>query len=201
LQVDFAGDDLVELQKKVDTLREKVKPYHPQTRVAIDDQSKKYWLIRRESFNLLRNKIRNKHTAPFIDDFVIDPHKMGEVLPQITDVLKEHPEYIFTVAGHIGNGNFHIIPIVDIKSEKVRDALPIISEKVYKIVTKYGGSITGEHNDGLIRTPYLEQMFGKKMVKLFEKTKHIFDPQNIFNPRKKVHGDLDYAMKHIRTEW
>lgn len=201
LQIDFAGDDPQELQQKIATLREKLKPLHPQTRIAIDDQEKKYWLIRRESFNLLRNKIRDKHTAPFIDDFVIDPHLMGEVIPQVIDILKKHPEFIFTVAGHVGNGNFHIIPIVDIKNPAVRKAIPEISDQVYKIIGENHGSITGEHNDGLIRTPYLQEMFGEKMVKLFEQTKNIWDPQGIFNPRKKVHGDLKYAMDHIRTNW
>ena len=201
LQVDFTGDNPEVLKQKVASLREKLKPLHPQTRIAIDDQEKKYWLVRRESFNLLRNKIRNKHTAPFIDDFVIDPHQIAEVIPQVTDILKKHPEFIFTVAGHVGNGNFHIIPLVDIQNPTVRKAIPEISNQVYDIVIKHGGSITGEHNDGLIRTPYLKQMYGEKIVKLFEETKNIFDPQNIFNPRKKVHGDLDYAMSHIRMNW
>ncbi|MBI2195969.1 MAG: hypothetical protein HYU48_02910, partial [Candidatus Levybacteria bacterium] len=47
----------------------------------------------------------------------------------------------------------------------------------------------------------LEKMYGKKIVELFSETKNIFDPQNIFNPRKKVGGNLDYAMPHIRTSW
>lgn len=201
LQVDFAGDDPEELKQKIATLREKLKSLHPQTRIAIDGAEKKYWLVRRESFNLLRNKVRNKHTAPFIDDFVIDPHLMGTVVPQVIDVLKKHPEFIYTVAGHVGNGNFHIIPLVDIQNPNVRKAIPEISDEVYKIIGQNGGSITGEHNDGLIRTPYLQEMFGEKMVKLFEETKAIWDPQGIFNPRKKVHGDLKYAMDHIRTNW
>ncbi|HEX7042465.1 MAG TPA: FAD-linked oxidase C-terminal domain-containing protein, partial [Patescibacteria group bacterium] len=71
----------------------------------------------------------------------------------------------------------------------------------YAIVAKYKGSITGEHNDGLIRSPYLEGMYGKNVVKLFEETKAIFDPKNIFNPKKKVHSSLKYAMDHIRTNW
>ena len=201
LQIDFTSNDTNELQEKIAILREKLKPFHPQTRIAIDDAEKKYWLIRRESFNLLRNKIRNKHTAPFIDDFVIDPHQIAEVLPQIIAVLKKNPEFIFTVAGHIGNGNFHIIPLADIKDKKVRNAIPVIAGQVYDIIAKYHGSITGEHNDGLIRTPYLKQMYGQKIVTLFEETKKIFDPQNIFNPRKKVFGDLDFAMSHIRQSW
>ncbi|MDP2638188.1 MAG: FAD-binding oxidoreductase [Candidatus Levybacteria bacterium] len=201
LQIDFTGNDLDELKQKIETLREKLKPLHPQIRIAIDDQEKRYWLVRRESFNLLRNKIRNKHTAPFIDDFVINPHQTAETLPRIVAILKKHPEFIFTVAGHIGNGNFHIIPLVDITDKKVREAIPIVAEQVYDIITKNKGSITGEHNDGLIRTPYLPKMYEPKIISLFEETKKIFDPNNIFNPRKKVFGDLNFAMKHIRQAW
>ncbi|OGH14908.1 MAG: hypothetical protein A3H50_03725 [Candidatus Levybacteria bacterium RIFCSPLOWO2_02_FULL_37_10] len=201
LQVDFTSDDLETVKKKVQTLREKLKPLHPVTQTALENQEKRYWLVRRESFNLLRKKIRDKHTAPFIDDFVIKPEYIAEVVPQVTDILKKHPEFIFTVAGHVGNGNFHIIPLVDINNPNVRTAIPQISDQVYEIIAKYHGSITGEHNDGLIRTPYLKQMYGENIVKLFEETKKIFDPENIFNPRKKVGGDLDYAMSHIRTSW
>lgn len=201
LQVDFTSDDLETVKKKVATLREKLKPLHPQTQTALENQEKRYWLVRRESFNLLRKKIRDKHTAPFIDDFVIKPTYIAEVIPQVTDILKKHPEFIFTVAAHVGNGNFHIIPLVDINNPKVRESIPQISDEVYKIIAKYKGSITGEHNDGLIRTPYLKQMYGENVVKLFEETKKIFDPDNIFNPRKKVGGDLKYAMDHIRTSW
>lgn len=201
LQIDFTGNNPEELKKKIETLRGKLKHLHPQTRIAIDDAEKKYWLVRRESFNLLRNKIRNKHTAPFIDDFVINPHLIAEVIPQITAILKKHPEFIFTVAGHVGDGNFHIIPLVDITNPNVRKYIPIIADQIYDIINKYHGSITGEHNDGLIRTPYLKGMYGEKMVKLFEETKKIFDPQNIFNPRKKVFGDLKYAMDHLRQNW
>lgn len=201
LQVDFTGDDLDIVKGKVATLRERLKPIHPEIQTALEQQEKRYWLVRRESFNLLRKKIRDKHTAPFIDDFVIKPEFIAEVLPKITDILKKHPEFIFTVAGHVGNGNFHIIPLVDINNPEVRKAIPQISDEVYKIISKYKGSITGEHNDGLIRTPYLKGMYGEKIVKLFEETKKIFDPENIFNPRKKVGGDLNYAMSHIRTSW
>lgn len=201
LQIDFTGNDDEILKAKVAKLMEELKPLQLKIQIAVGEQQKKYWLVRRESFNLLRNKIRDKHTAPFIDDFVIDPQKIQTVLPQITDILGRHPEFIFTVAGHVGEGNFHIIPIVDIKNPLVREAIPKIAEEVYQIITANGGSITGEHNDGLIRTPYLTQMFGAEMVKLFEEVKNIFDPQGIFNPRKKVHGDLKFAMDHIRESW
>ena len=201
LQIDFTSDDLAEVEQKVAALKEKLKPLHPQTQVAEENAEQKYWLVRRESFNLLRKKIRDKHTAPFIDDFVIKPEFIAEVIPQVTDILKKHPEFIFTVAGHVGNGNFHIIPLVDITNPTVRTAIPEISNQVYDIVAKYKGSITGEHNDGIIRTPYLSKMYSPQILNLFSETKKIFDPQNIFNPGKKVGGTLEYAMSHLRTAW
>ncbi len=202
LQVDFTGDDPDELKQKIATLREKLKPLHPVTRVSVDDQEKKYWLVRRESFNLLRNKIRNKHTAPFIDDFAINPKDIAEVLPQVTSILSKHKEFIFTVAGHVGDGNFHIIPLVDITNPKVRTLIPEIAKQVYEVIIKYHGTITAEHNDGLIRTPYLKQMYGEKIYKLFIETKKIFDPDNIFNPRKKIDlDDIHFGMQHIRENW
>lgn len=201
LQVDFTGNDPQELKEKIKSLKGKLKPLKLKTRVAIDEEEQKYWAIRRESFNLLRHKIKNMHTAPFIDDFVINPNDTAEVLPQISNIIKKHKDFIFTISGHIGNGNFHIIPLVDMEKRGVRDTIPQIANQVYEIIVKHNGSITGEHNDGLIRTPYLELMYGKKVVELFAETKNIFDPQNIFNPGKKVNGDLDYAMTHIRTSW
>lgn len=201
LQIDFTGNDLDELKQKVATLKEKLAPLHPQLKVAIESQEEKYWLIRRESFNLLRKKIKNKHTAPFIDDFVIKPEYIAEVLPEVNKIIHKHKDFIYTVAGHVGDGNFHIIPLVDITKKSIRDAIPQISKDVYELIIKYGGSITGEHNDGLVRTPYLRQMYGPKIYKLFEETKQIFDPDNIFNPRKKVGVTMDYSMSHLRMSW
>ena len=72
-----------------------------------------------------------------------------------------------------------------------------LAPKVYALVIKYGGTTTGEHNDGIIRTPYLPMLFGPEMVALFAEVKQIFDPLNIFNPGKKVGGtfaDIDKDM-------
>ena len=201
LQVEFTGGDPKILEQKVALLKQKIAPLHPITRVAVQNQEKKYWLIRRESFNLLRKKVRDKHTAPFIDDFVIMPHDIPEVIPKVVSMIKKYPEFVYTIAGHVGDGNFHIIPLADIEDPKTRADIPLLAKEVYDIILAHNGSTTGEHNDGLIRTPYLEQMFGKKICALFAETKKIFDPDNVFNPRKKVGGSIDYAMSHLRRNW
>lgn len=149
----------------------------------------------------MRQKIKDKHTAPFIDDFVVLPKYLPEFLPRLDAIIKKYPTLISTVAGHVGDGNFHIIPLMNIEKPGQREIIPKLGKEVYDLVLEYHGSITGEHNDGLIRTPYLKQMYGEKIVELFKETKNIFDPDDIFNPRKKVGGDLDYAMSHVRVRW
>ena len=87
-------------------------------------------------------------------------------------------------------------PIAPLKLTAVD--VPELADKVYDLVLKYKGSITAEHNDGLIRSPYLEKMYGPEITGLFAEIKQIFDPQNIFNPGKKVGSSLKYAMDHIK---
>jgi FAD/FMN-containing dehydrogenase len=150
----------------------------------------KYWRVRRESFNLLRKNLPGLYAAPFIDDLVVDPDVYPQFLPELDALLEAHP-FTFTIAGHVGNGNFHIFPLVDLSKQEVRDEIIALNAQVYDLVLKYGGSITGEHNDGIIRTPFVKQMFGDEMYALFEETKRIFDPLNILNPGKKVGGTVD----------
>lgn len=202
LQIEFTGNNLDDLKDKINELKKELKPFNLNMRIAGNEmQSKKYWLIRRESFNLLREKVKDKHTAPFIDDFVVNPKYLPEFLPRLNLILAKYPKLIYTVAGHMGDGNFHIIPLMNITDEKQREIIPILGKEVYDLIFEFHGSSTGEHNDGLVRSPYLKQMYGEKIYELFEETKKIFDPQNIFNPRKKVNSSMEYSMNHIRTNW
>jgi FAD/FMN-containing dehydrogenase len=107
---------------------------------------------------------------------------------------------MYTIAGHIGDGNFHIIPLMRLKDPKTRDLIPKLMDEIYALVIRYNGSITAEHNDGLIRTPFMKQMFGEKMYAIFEEVKHLCDPRGILNPRKKVAGSLRYALDHLKKE-
>ncbi len=162
--------------------------------------SEKYWAIRRESFNLLRTKIKGRQTAPFVDDVIVPLESLPQFVPELTALFEPYKaDMTYTIAGHAGNGNFHIIPLMDLSSARVRHSIPALMDAVYALVIRYKGSITAEHNDGIIRTPYLEQMYGKTICALFARTKHIFDPRAIFNPHKKVGGTKEYAMSHIRT--
>lgn len=201
LQIEFNEEDKETLDKKIEVLTAKLSHLKEKTKIQDGKNIKRYWKVRRESFNLLRKHVPNLYAAPFIDDIVVNPNKLPEFLPKLHEILAKYPSLIHTVAGHFGDGNFHIIPLMDISKEEERKIIPILSKDVFDLVLKYKGSLTGEHNDGIIRTPYLKQMYGEKVYKLFEETKKIFDPKNIFNPGKKVGGTTEYAMNHIRTSY
>ena len=197
LLVEFSGQEEKEIDEKMMALQEKILHFGYTTRLTrSQDESEKYWTIRRESFNLLRKHVHGTRTAPFVDDVVVKPEHLPEFLPKMRKILDDY-KLVYTIAGHAGNGNFHIIPLMNMKDKKNHPIIREVSDKVYDLVLEYKGSITGEHNDGIIRTPYIRKMYGDQVYKLFEDVKAIFDPQNIFNPGKKVGGTIEYMESHI----
>jgi len=188
LIAEFTGNDEKEIDQKIKKIQSQIRmKFKIKTRIAgTETETQKYWTIRRESFNLLRKHVGNKHTAPFIDDVIVQVEKLPVFLPELNKLVGQYDELTYTIAGHAGDANFHIIPLMDFSKERNRKIIPELSEKVYDLVLSCNGSITAEHNDGLIRTPYLKKMYGSAIYELFKKTKQIFDPQNIFNPGKKI---------------
>ncbi len=208
LMVEFNGDTHEEVQHKIKALHKslalKNKQFHYNISGEEEDdteaKSEKFWLMRRKSFQLLRSKIKDKHTAPFIDDFCVPPAVLPEFLPKLQKIIRKYKLFA-TIAGHMGDGNFHVIPLMQIEKISERKKLLPAMKEVNHLVLKYGGSLSGEHNDGLVRGPWLEEQFGKEVVDLFREVKHIFDPQNIFNPHKKSDADWDYSFSHIRKSF
>lgn len=200
LLVEFSGDTDDEIDIKMKGLKEKIEHFRLKTHIAqTESESEKYWTIRRESFNLLRKHIHGRRTAPFVDDVVVQPKYLPEFLPKMRKILDDY-KLVYTIAGHAGNGNFHIIPLMDMKDRKNVDVIMDVSDKIYDLVAEYHGSITGEHNDGIIRTPYLGKMYSPKTLTIFKEIKSIFDPLNILNPGKKVGMTLGYLKSHIAKE-
>ncbi|MFZ1019661.1 MAG: FAD-binding oxidoreductase [Minisyncoccia bacterium] len=204
---EFAGEDEKIVQKKCLKLAEKIKNFKLKVHITESEtESEKYWDIRRESFALLRKHVKGLRTAPFIDDIIVRPEFLPKFLPELDAILDLYKKNLtYTLAGHAGDGNFHIIPLMDFKSPDIAKIILELGEKVYDLVIKYHGSITAEHNDGLIRTPYLRKMYGDQIVEIFTRIKNIFDPKNIFNPGKKIAtenqgGTKNYIRMHIAAE-
>jgi FAD/FMN-containing dehydrogenase len=206
LMVEFNGETEDEVRQKIIALHRELKKHRARYEIngfeedPTELKSEKFWVMRRQSFALLRSKVKDKHTAPFIDDFVVNPEYLTEFLPKIRQIISKYKLFA-TVAGHMGDGNFHIIPLMKIEDPKERAKLLPAMKEVDNLVLHYKGSLSGEHNDGLVRGPWLKEMYGPTVFKLFKDVKHIFDEENIFNPHKKSDADWDYSFSHIREKF
>ncbi len=200
----FDHDEYDVIKSKLDALRDEIKVKH--WRITLEEaeteaKSERFWMMRRKSFKLLRDNVKGgKHTAPYIDDVVVPPEHIAKFWPEIKVILDKY-NLLYTIAGHLGDGNFHIIPLMNLSDPKERAKIEPSMMEVLDLVNKYGGVLSGEHNDGLIRSPFLNKMYGKDIFELFEKTKKIFDPNNIFNPHKKTDADWEYTKKHMRAHF
>ena len=204
---EFAGDDEKTVNDKCLALVEKIKDFKLNVHITKSEaEANKYWEIRRDSFALLRKHVKGMRTAPFIDDVIVRPEFLPKFLPELNAILDTHKnDMTFTLAGHAGDGNFHVIPLMDFKRPDTAPIIMELSDKVYDLVAKYHGSNTAEHNDGIIRTPYLPKMYDDKIIKIFAEIKEIFDTKDIFNPGKKVPtlnmgGTKEFIASHIAVE-
>lgn len=201
LLIEFEGDSQTEIDRKIQQAKEDLAQFELETHIARDKKNEeKFWTMRRESFNLLRHNIRNKHTAPFIDDLIVPPETLPEFLPKLIEIMQKY-KLLYTIAGHMGDGNFHIIPLMNLKKSSERNKIYPALYEVTDLVLTYGGSLSGEHNDGLIRGPMLEKMYDEQILEIFKRIKHIFDPKNIFNPHKKTDASLNYSKSHMRKKF
>ena len=206
LMVEYNGDSEEAVRQKIKSLHSQLRRHKARYEIngfeedATEGKSEKFWVMRRQSFNLLRSKVKDKHTAPFIDDLVVNPEYLTEFLPRLRKIIKKY-NLLATVAGHMGDGNFHIIPLMKLEEKTEREKLYPAMKEVNDLVLSYHGSLSGEHNDGMIRGPWLKDMYGAEILGLFKDAKHILDPKNIFNPHKKTDAKWDYSFNHIREHF
>jgi len=149
-----------------------------------------YWQVRLASYSLSKFQDKNKRPAAFLEDMTVPPENLAKFFQEIKRLLKEF-NVKTAIHGHGGNGHFHFYPLLDFTDPKTPQLVEEMAEKFFSTAIKFKGNICGEHNDGIIRTPHLSKLFTKKMLDLFVRAENIFDPDDIFNPGKKVNPRFD----------
>ena len=156
-----------------------------------------HWAIRRASFKMLmEHPDPNTSAVPFLEDTIVAIEHYGEFLSALEAILEDY-DMIYTYAGHIGDGSIRLIPLVDMTADNAPDKVFELMRRVADLVFAFGGSMSVDHNDGLIRSALLARMYGDDVNQLFKQTKAIFDPTNVFNPGKKVGASISYAKEHM----
>lgn len=166
---------------------------------TINEQTE-LWRIRRGAAAVIWTQPGAKKALPIIEDGVVPVENLSAYLDSAYGLFKKYGIKIATW-GHAGNGNMHLQPFLDLSNMRDRAKVFELTDEYYKMVIKYHGSITAEHNDGIMRGPYLKEMFGAKVYSLFEEVKDMFDPLHILNPGIKLGVTKEDAMVKMRKEY
>ncbi len=200
LMIEFDGDTQSQVIEKISRLHDDLKKFKIRMDIESDEASSApFWSIRRAALALLRNQVKGRYASPFIDDMAVRPQHLPQFIPELRKIIRKY-KLPATIQGHFGDGNFHIIPLMDITGSKDQAKLEPIMRELIPIILKYEGTMAGEHNDGMVRGAWLPALFGQDMYALFRQTKEIFDPQYIFNPHKKTDASWEFSMSHLRSQ-
>lgn len=189
LLVELEGEDEDEVRQRVENIKHITN--HIQIAYGLVEQER-LWKIRNSAVPII-NRVRGiKRPVPFIEDVIVPIHKLGECITQLHQIFANH-QVEACIYGHAGDGNLHIRPRLDLKDNKDIHKMKVIADEVYSLIISLLGSMSAEHGDGLLRTPYLQKQYGE-VTTLFKEIKALFDPQNILNPGKIV--DLEESFVH-----
>jgi FAD/FMN-containing dehydrogenase/Fe-S oxidoreductase len=157
----------------------------------------KLWKSRKDAVPLLNRDKGAKHPVAFIEDVAVEPSLLDKYIAGLEKVCKKY-DIPMAFYGHAGDGELHIRPYLDLTSPDDIKRMRDISEEVFELAWSLGGSISGEHADGLVRAPFIERQYGKAYYQLLCDIKNIFDPTGILNPGKIINSDPDIMQKNLR---
>ena len=143
------------------------------------------WKVRNAGQGLLIGMVGDRKPATFVEDTAVAPEKLPAYIARFQQIVKAHGTTACFYA-HASVGCLHIRPLIDLKQEAEREKLKAIAEEISDLVLEFGGALSGEHGDGLVRSPFNEKMFGAKLYGAFRELKRAFDPEGLMNPGKVV---------------
>ena len=151
--------------------------------ISNETEIQKWWKYRDSSLYYSLKSIKKEHRVPhIIEDAVVPIEKLAELFQVIENINKEFSTKSI-MYGHAGNANIHVRLIADRKKiKKVRKIADVYFDKIISM----GGTITGEHGDGLARSEYVKKQYGMRNYAIFKQFKTFFDPKNILNPNKII---------------
>ncbi len=200
LLVEQEGDDSAEVRDRlhqvVDRMRRKKKVAFD-SRLAFDDaEVDLFWNLALKVVPTLYRLKGSKRPLPIVEDVAVPPAAMPGFLVQLQNILKQH-QVTASLFAHAGHGQLHIRPFLDLANpDEVRKSR-LLANDLYEAVFDVGGTISGEHGDGLSRTSFVRRQYGD-LYRTFHKIKQIFDPENILNPGKIVGDDPQLMTRNLR---
>lgn len=211
LVVEMTGESTAEVESKLNAFQQAIKRTTATFAVTIllePAQQRQVWAMREAGLGLMMNVEGDTKPLPFVEDTAVSPERLPEYVERFDEIVKRHG----TEAGYYGHasvGCLHIRPLVNLKKNAGIDTMYQIADEISDLVLEFGGSLSGEHGDGIVRGAWAEKMFGAELVRHFGEVKNLFDPNGIMNPgkvfdtpdmRENLRYGSDYATAPITTK-
>jgi FAD/FMN-containing dehydrogenase/Fe-S oxidoreductase len=161
------------------------------------EQQERLWKSRKDAGPLLYRKRSKKHPAEFIDDVSVDHRRLGQYISGLQEIGKRY-DIAMSYFGHAGDGELHVHPYLDLSEPADVKKMRAIANDVFSLAWSLGGSISGEHAEGLVRAAFVRQQCGDEYYELLCEIKNIFDPDGLMNPGKIINDDPDVMVKNLR---
>ena len=189
LLVEFYGENEAELTRKMDALKRDIGLAYACVNIMDRAQQAAVWNVRKGGLGLLMSIRGDAKPIPFVEDPAVDPSVMGDFVRRFDEIVTSHG----TTAGYYGHaavGCLHIRPMISLKNREGIDKMVSIGDAVSDLIKEFGGSMSGEHGDGIVRGVWTRKMFGDRIYNAFRELKHTWDPQDIMNPGKIIDTPL-----------
>lgn len=188
LCVEFYADRKEDLPPRLAALEADLRAqglgYHYHTETELPAQAR-IWSLREAALGLSMATRGDAKSISFVEDTAVAPEKLSEFIGRFLQIIAAHG----TTAGiyaHASVGCLHVRPVINMKTADGVAKFESVACAVADLVLEFGGALSGEHGDGLVRSPFMEQMFGSTLYQAFREVKKTFDPEGIFNPGKIV---------------
>jgi FAD/FMN-containing dehydrogenase/Fe-S oxidoreductase len=188
LCIEFAGEQADELLPRLEALEADLRGqgFRCQTSRAIDPVAQaRVWSLREAALGLSMAMKGDSKTISFVEDTAVAPDKLRDYIERFTDIVKRH-DSVAGVYAHASVGCLHVRPVIDLKTAAGVRRFESIANEVANLVLEFGGALSGEHGDGIVRGAFTEKMFGPVLYQAFREVKRTFDPVGLFNPGKIV---------------
>jgi FAD/FMN-containing dehydrogenase/Fe-S oxidoreductase len=207
LIVEFYADRAEDLPARLDALEAGLRGrrfgYHHHRALEPAAQAR-IWKLRRLALGLSMAEKGDAKAISFVEDTAVAPENLHDYIAEFLALLQRHDTRAGVYA-HASVGCLHVRPVIDMKTEAGVRRFEAIAAEVADLVLKYGGALSGEHGDGLVRSPFQEKMYGPQLYQAFRELKRTFDPANILNPGKIVDAppltaNLRFGPRYVTPE-
>jgi len=197
LCVEFYGDSIDELMARMTAVERDLQSQKPrQMRQVLDPQKQQaIWSFREAALGLSTAMKTDGKAISFVEDTAVAPEKLRHYIERFIGIVRRH-NTIAGVYAHASVGCLHVRPVVNLKTADGVAKFEAIANEVADLVLEFGGALSGEHGDGLVRGAFNQKMFGSELYQAFREVKKTFDPNGLFNPGRIV--DTPPITSHLR---